>query len=282
MYDLDKHSFVENVSAKLPIHPETSKPLLLVPKRWLRFGPWINFEDYFKAYCPRDEAVNPNVPITRVKVLQYNRDNYGMVEEYIHEKERTAEDCRNDPLFQQIPVISAKRKFQQIKQLPTGKGDNADRKYEDLASELLASLLYPHLDFAASQSRSASGVSIRDVIFYNNRSHPFLSELFDEYGSKQLVLELKNVQSVEREHINQLNRYMTAELGRFGALVTRHELPNARMKNTIDLWSGQRRCIVTITDADLEQMVELFESHQRLPLDVLKKKYVEFRRRCPV
>lgn len=44
------------------------------------------------------------------------------------------------------------------------------------------------------------------------------------------------------------------------------------MQSTVDLWSGQRRCIITLTDADVEQMVELFESKQRRPLDVLKKK----------
>ncbi len=280
-YDPEKQAITEQVRVKLPVHPRTNSPILLVPKRWLRFGPWINFDDYFKAYCPRDEIFNPNEPQTRVKVLLYNRDHYGVVEAYIREKERIASDCKNDPLFAQIPIISAKRKFAEIQRLATGKEESADRKYEDATVQLLASLLYPHLDFAADQSRTESGVSIRDLIFYNNRSHSFLAELFRDYDSKQLVMELKNVREIEREHINQLNRYMANELGRFGVLVTRHELTKARKLNTIDLWSGQRRCIISLSDADLEQMVELFESKQRLPLDVLKKKYVEFRRECP-
>jgi hypothetical protein len=74
---------------------------------------------------------------------------------------------------------------------------------------------------------------------------------------------------------------MTDSLGKFGVLVTRNELTKARKKSTIDLWSGQRRCIITLTDADVAQMVELFESQQRLPLDVIKKKYIEFKRACP-
>jgi hypothetical protein len=156
-----------------------------------------------------------------------------------------------------------------------------DRRYEDAVSQLMASLLYPHLDFAASQSRTESGVLIRDIVFYNNRRHEFLAEIFDEYGSKQIVMEIKNVAEIEREHINKLNRYMTDEFGRFGVLITRRTPQKARRKSMIDLWSGQRRCIITITDEDLAQMVELFESRQRLPLDVVKKKYVEFRRDCP-
>jgi hypothetical protein len=47
------------------------------------------------------------------------------------------------------------------------------------------------------------------------------------------------------------------------------------------LWSGQRKAIVTVTDADIAQMVELFESKQRDPLDVIVKKYNEFRAKCP-
>ncbi len=94
-------------------------------------------------------------------------------------------------------------------------------------------------------------------------------------------MELKNVRSIEREHINQLNRYLTDELGNFGVLIARNELTKARLQNTIDLWAGQRRCIITLTDVDIEQMVEIFESKQRLPMDVLKKKYVQFRRCCP-
>jgi DNA topoisomerase VI subunit A len=177
--------------------------------------------------------------------------------------------------------LSAKRKLAEIKKLPSGKEDNADRKYEDAMCQLMASLLYPHLDFATDQSRTDSGVNIRDLIYYNNRTHEFLKEIFDDYGSRQLVMELKNVAAIDREHINQLNRYIADDLGRFGVLVTRHELDSAKQKNTIDLWSGQRRCIISLTDADVEQMVELFESKQRLPLDVLKKKYVQFRRKCP-
>ena len=109
----------------------------------------------------------------------------------------------------------------------------------------------------------------------------FLSEIMDDYGSRQITMEMKNVQQVDRTHIDQLNRYLYSELGKFGVMVTRKELNKAEHKRVIDLWSGQRKAIVTLTDTDIEQMVEVFESKQRIPLDVLKKKYVEFRRDCP-
>jgi len=52
--------------------------------------------------------------------------------------------------------------------------------------------------------------------------------------------------------------------------------------NTISLWSGQRRCIIALTDPDLELMVEVFDSKQRLPIEVLKRSYIAFRRACPL
>jgi hypothetical protein len=263
------------------VHPETKDPIIFVPKRWLRFSPWINFEDYFKDYCPRDEIFNPGELEERVKVLNFNRENYGVVQAYVESKVRTQDDCKNDPLFTQIPIISAKRKLVEIQKLPTGKENNADRNYEKYICQLLTSLFYPELDFAIEQSRTESGSLIRDLIFYNNRNIDFLKEIYEDYGSRQIVFELKNVKAVEREHINQLNRYLDTGLGKFGVLVTRQRLPKAMFKNTVDLWSGQRRCIITLTDEDISLMVNIFEGRQRSPIDVLKKKYLEFRRACP-
>jgi hypothetical protein len=204
-----------------------------------------------------------------------------MVQSYVSQKERIQVDCKTDPLFKPIPIVSAKRKFSEIAKLPTGKTDNADRKYEDLVAQLMSSLLYPQLDFAIEQSRTDSGVLIRDLIFYNNRSMDFLEDIYNDFGSRQIVMELKNVHEVSREHVNQLNRYLNQQFGSFGILVTRNPLPKRVFKNTIDLWSGQRKCIIAITDSDLEMMVNVFETKQRLPIEVIKRAYIKFVRACP-
>ena len=154
LYSYKAQKFETNIRVELPVTPDSIEPILLVPKRWLRHVPWINFDDYFATSCPKDEIVNRQGSDTRVNVLHYNRENYGMVAEYVRQKERTAKDCHNDPLFKQIPVVSARRKLVEIRNLATGTADKADKKYEDAVAQLLASMLYPHLDFAATQSRS--------------------------------------------------------------------------------------------------------------------------------
>jgi len=280
VYDPNSRSLI-SVNTEVPCDPSSGRPMLVVPKRWLRHTPWLNFDHYFRNHCPQDDIAHTGEELTRVSVLTYNRDNYGIVDAYIQEREREFEDCKNDPLFEQIPVTSARRKLNAIKKLPTGKEDGADIKYEKLIGELFASLLYPHLDFAKMQARTDSGVSIRDLIFYNNRSLPFLSELMDDYGSRQITMEMKNVKKIGREHVDQLNRYLSDDLGKFGLFVTRNPLKRAEFQRTVDLWSGQRKAVISLDDQDIEQMVEVFVSKQRSPVEIIKKKYIQYRRACP-
>lgn len=265
----------------LPVNPDNSSPIVFVPKRWLRFVPWINYEDYFKGYFIQKGLNGEDELPDRVKLLDYNRQNYDVFSTYIEEKERTQSDCQNDPLFKQIPVLSAKRKIGELSKIPSGLKDKADKKFEDIICSLLPSLFYPHLDFALDQSRTDSGVLIRDLIFYNNRNFEFLDDIYKDYESKQIVFELKNTQSLDRNHINQLNRYLSDSLGKFGVIVTRNRPPKNIIKNTIDLWSGQRRCILILCDEDIKLMSTVFESKQRMPIEILKAKYVEFMRACP-
>lgn len=265
----------------LPVNEESCQSVLFVPKRWLRYSPWLNYDDYFNNYLVKDIEKEYDRTMNRVEVLQYSRKNFNMVEHYISLREADRGKCQNDPLFSKISVNSAKRKISDIRNLPVGKTDNADKKYERLMGQVLTSLFYPHLDFAAEQSRIESGTQIRDIIFFNNTSTDFLSDIYKTYDCKQIVVELKNVQVVEREHINQLNRYMSDSFGRFGILFTRNKPPKNIMQNSIDLWSGQRRCILIMDDNDLSLMEICECGKQRFPIEVLKKKYIEFKNECP-
>ncbi|WP_218149263.1 hypothetical protein [Chitinophaga sp. YR573] len=252
-----------------------------MPKRWLRYNPWLNYEDYFDNYYIKDHQKTFGNRLNRVQLLDFNRHNYDMVNAYTRQKVGNQQSCVNDPLFTQIPVLSAKRKSETIVGLPTGKDQNADRKYEDNMVSVLASMLYPYLDFAQEQSRTESGLHIRDIIFYNNRSYDFLTEIYDKYEATQLVIELKNVKTLERDHLNQLNRYLSDQFGRFGILFTRNAAPKNIYDNTINLWSAHRKCILILDDSDLVMMADMYENKQRDPIDVIKRKYIQFTRDCP-
>ncbi|HKZ39409.1 MAG TPA: hypothetical protein VJ044_00515, partial [Candidatus Hodarchaeales archaeon] len=273
IYNCKSNQFVSE-AVDLPVNPDTKQPVVLVPKRWLRFVAWINFSDFQEHYFAKHADAERFRD--RVAILDYNRHNYGIVQAYVATREGARNDCSNDPLFRPIPAVSMKRKTQALSALKTGKTDNADKEYEGLMAPMLASAMYPELDFAAAQSRTVSNVLIRDLIFYNNRACDITIDLHKLYESRQIVMEMKNVAVLNNDHIDQLNRYMKEEFGRFGVILTRNPAPKAVYKNTIDLWSGQRRCILVLIDEDIKLMGKLYESKQRLPIEVLKKKYVEF------
>lgn len=280
LYD-NRTMTVVSEKVKLPVNPITNSPIILIPKRWLRRNTWISDEDYFFDYLSRKTQIAIENHLDKGEIVLFNRRNYDIVSSYITEKEKSAPTCTNDPLFTPIPVLSAKRKLSAIKKLPTGKEGKADKIYENLISQLFASLLFPFLDYATFQDRIDSGSQIRDIIFYNNRTFDFLSDIYKLYESRQIVMEIKNVEQVQGENINQLNRYLSDEFGRFGILITRNELNRPMFRNTIDLWSGQRKCIISLSDNDIEQMVSVYESKQRHSIEIIKKKYIEFTRACP-
>jgi hypothetical protein len=269
---------IENVF--LPINPITKSPILFVPKRWIRQTTFINYNSYYQEYYSPTILKEGDKP-ERVRILNFNRHNYDLVQTYIKIRERQQGDCKNDPLFKQIPILSAKRKLDTILKLPTGKTDNADIKYENNLCPLLASMLYPYLDFAQEQSRTVSGVSIRDLIFYNNCSEEFLKDIYTTYQCKQMIFELKNVKELNNDHVDQVNRYLKDSLGKFAIIFTRNEPPGKVIRNIIDLWSGQRKCILILTDADLKLMCQVYESKNRTPIEVIKMKFVEFNRLLP-
>lgn len=244
-YDAKKNNIVTE-RVELPINEGKRQSILFVPKRWLRFTPWLNYDDYFDNYLIKNIEEEYDGVKNRIEVLTYNRNNFDLIEKYISLKEMDRDNCKNDPLFSKISINSANRKVSDILELPTGKIENADKRYEELMGKVMASFLYPYLDFATEQSRIESGTQIRDLIFYNNTSIDFLSDIYKDYDCKQIVFELKNVNKVEREHINQLNRYMSENFGRFGVIFTRNKPSKQMIQNTIDLWSGQRRWYTNI------------------------------------
>lgn len=72
VYNYKTNSF-DNEEVELPQNPENGAPTILVPKRWLRYIPWINYDDYFARYFPKKENI-----LDRIELLTYNRKNYDL------------------------------------------------------------------------------------------------------------------------------------------------------------------------------------------------------------
>ena len=276
---LDWRSF----TAQLPYNPDDRSPILLAPLDLLRRLPWINYADYYKSTY--SQLVLPAARSRRVvpkeTVLAFNRAHYEVIRGYVQRREEEADECAPDPLFTPLRFDTLKRKASQLHALPTGSANRADKQFEGLAFELLASLLYPELDLAGSQERTISGAHIRDIIFHNDGKTPFLRGLLDQYTARQVVVELKNVAALGTEHVNQLYRYLDGEsIGSFGILLTRNPPARNVQRNIVDLHSSKRAAIICLDDSDIELMIQLLDAHRR-PMEALRKKVVEFTRSLP-
>lgn len=282
VYDSSRRLWIPAREAALPFNPLDGSPILLVPLDMLRRLPWINYEDYYhSSFSTRILPSNKrDRRVAKDAVLKFNARNYVEVERYVSEKERKGNSCKPDPLFTSLASSTIRMKYRQLRQLSTGSANGADRRYEDLVFALLSSLLYPTLEFAESRVRTLSGAHIRDLIFYNDGKTEFWKDVRQRYDARQPVLELKNVSTLETEHVNQLYRYLDEEFGRFGVLVSRNPAPTVVMRNAVDLHSSKRTMILSIDDRDLELMISMLDSG-RDPSEVIKKKYVEFTRLLP-
>ena len=269
--------------ALLPYNPTDGSPVLLVPLNLLRRLPWISYPDYYKSTYTRFvlPAARLGRSISKDSVLAYNRAHYQVVRSYVNSREDQADACMPDPLFSPLSLDTLKRKASQIHSLPTGRTGGADKQFEFLAFDFLASSLYPELDLAGSQERTISGTHIRDVIFHNDGKTPFLQDLRAQFNARQIVVELKNVATLEPEHVNQLYRYLDGDnMGSFGILLARNPPPRNVQQNIIDLHSSKRVAIICLDDSDIALMVQLLDSRRR-PVEAIRKKYVEFTRRLP-
>lgn len=281
-FDFDAGIWRPSDVTPLPYDPRTGQPILLAPLDLLRHLPWINYESYYaSAYSKRVLVpAQQQARIAKAAVLAYNARHYAEVERYVVEREHLGHECKPDPLFSPVSRHTLKDKFIKIRALPTGTAGGADRLYEDLLGVLLPSLFYPTLELAESRVRTISGAHIRDLIFYNDGKTQLWRDIRQQYDARQPVFELKNVQSLDPDHVDQLLRYLGDEFGRFGVLVSRNPAPASVLRNTVDLHSAKRIIVLCLDDRDLELMLALAESN-RDPTEAIKKKYIDFTRMLP-
>ncbi len=114
VYDPDKKLWQPGIKTELPYNPLDVTPLILAPLDWLRHLPWINYQDYYRSYympyvLPPDLARSNTRQILKEKVLAYNRANYVSVQRYVDSKERQANQCKPDPLFEPLRLDTLRR-----------------------------------------------------------------------------------------------------------------------------------------------------------------------------
>jgi len=152
------------------------------------------------------------------------------------------------------------------------KGKEGWVAFQDLCKDILIHLFVPPLMDPFEQSRTESGLHIRDLIFdipYTLMG--FWGYIKDKFDSSALIVECKNYSSpIEGNQVVISSKYFARNrLGRFGIIFSRLEPRESALKEAKRLWIEDCKLILCLTDAHLVKMLELKENgkHPEIVVD---------------
>lgn len=285
----------------LPRNPLNGMPLLLVPRRVVRLLPWINFEDYtatdFSMFLrsgagkgwskfsgmPRGRRTIPN----KAEVIQVTRSNIKLIDNYVARKER--ESAKALPAYVTEmdlgpPVKPKADEFiGRLAEIPTGTASASS--YQRLVYEMVNYLFEPELTDGELEVRTLEGTERRDIIYTNESEASFWQYVRLSYGSPLVLFEVKNVEQLEMEHMNQIATYLGARLGMLGFLVTRHAPTENIVRKAYSVYNDSpaqpRKIILVLSDEDLGIMLRSKDSGGTpTPTQYVQRKYRDFRTKC--
>lgn len=261
----------------LPVSPVDGLPIILVPRRFVRALPWINYDDFlrteFNAYLNArrgstrrartvaGEGDNSagQAPRAKTDVVLVTKSDVGLVERYVRSKERQAAEAR--PAFDYIDE-DACREAETLKRrlaaIPPGREHASE--YQRTVLEILNYLFNPDLIDGAPEVRTIDGTERRDIIFTNDSDESFWEFVRNEHSGILVMFEAKNTENLEMANINQTATYLGDRIGRLGVIVTRKGPSEAVKRKLFLVWNDSgpdRKVILVLADEDLRAMLDL-------------------------
>ena len=266
----------------LPINPVNGHPFLLVPKSVVRRFSEISYKDFWNTtyrYILRDieveksiksigkepkitwKEINEKYNFCKETVVQVLHEQPQLKREYLTGKEADA----NVPLPSDLDSIEgAAKEVSSAADLITElhaiePGNPHAKKYESLLVRILNKLFCPPLIDPHAQVTTADGREIIDITYYNSANSGFWNDVKGRHNSLIVVFELKNMTDLSNEEYFQIAARLDEKRGRFGILVARKS-DNLDIQRAYRQLNNQNKCILTITDSDVERMLTEVEA----------------------
>lgn len=294
-FDFDTNEWLDNYF-DLPKNPISGQPILLVPRRIVRLLPWINYDDYlkteFKMFLnPKLYQRFPRYPgmpkeekrkLIKQEVVKLTREQLNLLDHYVARKEReatSAEPLLSDDQFSLDEVIRKGNEFINfLETMPLGRA--YANEYQRLVFEILNFLFEPELTSGQLEVQTVLGTERRDIIYTNEAETSFWKYVRETYSSLLVMFEVKNVERLEIDHINQTANYLGVRLGMLGFVVTRNPTDNNIIQKTYSVFndtpSNPRKTIIIITDENLKTMIRSKQSNE-FPYKEVQTLYRRFR-----
>lgn len=135
------------------------------------------------------------------------------------------------------------------------------RDFEDACIGVLTHLFVPPLQPPRVQTRTLSGLDIRDAVFANrNHSSGSWGQLSRDLDARMIPVEFKNYGSTEigKDEVDQLRNYMRPEMGRLGILCCNKTPSDSAYKRRNVIYSSEERKVIVFIEPDqLEEMMHI-------------------------
>jgi hypothetical protein len=273
VYDHTNREWIDLYEAML-VSPIDGSPILLVPRRWVRVLPWINYDDFsrteFNAYLAARRANARNAseavssapvgePRLKPDVVTVTRSDISLIERYVRSREQLADRARpaldyiDEDVCRQAEALAAR-----LDRLQVGREQAAE--YQHLVLEILNYLFSPELIDGQPEVRTVDGTERRDIVFTNDSDETFWEYVRTAHDGIVLMFEVKNTSELDTAAINQTATYLGDRIGRLGVIVTRHAPSDAIQKKIFSVWNDSapnRKVVLTLTDDQLKGLLNM-------------------------
>ena len=285
VYNFEEHRW-EDTYADLPVSPVDGLAMLFVPRRLVRSLPFISYDDFLKdemaAYL-RAKRVKDKIAKTppkpeKSRVVAENRAHAERVRQYVSRKEAEADKAQ--PSLGYLPddetCAEAERLATLIRSILPGTKHAND--YHNATLEILNFAFSPELADGEKEVRTVHGTERRDIVFTNESDRTFWSYVRAEHSAIFLMFEVKNVEDLSNDHVNQTATYLGDRLGRLGIILTRNAPSKERTLKLFSVYndSTPRKVILVFDDADLAAILKL-RCNGGDPMKYVQAKYRAFR-----
>ena len=281
IYDVSERTWRDGYY-DLPVNPHDGGAVLLVPRRIVRQLPWINYDNFvrteFRAYlaAKRGNVARGRSSLTKNQVTATSRIETAIIDNYVKQREQQSQDAQPFMPTTAANVVSTATTLRdRLERLPVGHASAAE--YQQLVLDVLTFVFCPDLIDGRLEERTIDGTERRDIIFTNDSDSTFLDYVRTQHGGLLLMFEVKNVEELSMQALNQASTYLGDRVGRLGFIVTRNPAGHNFLKKQIAIFndSQPRKVLLILSDQDLRSLIDA-RTKDESPIKWLQKRYREF------
>jgi HJR/Mrr/RecB family endonuclease len=159
-----------------------------------------------------------------------------------------------------------------LKDCPEGKEGWKD--YENICIDILNYLFVPPLIEPKIQSRTESGLDIRDALYPNRCDHTNWQIIRNDYDAKYILVEFKNYSTekegseINKEVVNQARNYLKQTIGRIAFICSKKKPNNSGIEAQNQAFIEDNKLILFLSNEHLIEML-MRKYRNEEPLDII-------------